>query len=194
MACDPQTLINNSSCIACNVPTGMQVPVLIYLLCQIQQTGPGGQLVTHFANSATVGTGATDLYSDSIPGNTLTVDGQRLVGQYVASASYGGVGYTATTAFTFAGQSIWSDAIVLSNPAMYDFLILITRSGTTTARCTVTLVRGYASASPSQVTGVLTTDLAGIDWTAANLLKFTGTSSTGAQAITAQQSFLQVYR
>jgi len=42
MACDPQTLINNASCIACNIPNGMQLPVLIYLLCQIQSNGGSG--------------------------------------------------------------------------------------------------------------------------------------------------------
>lgn len=51
MACDPQTLINNSSCIACNIPTGMQVPVLIYLLCQIQSGGGVGGGVQVFAAS-----------------------------------------------------------------------------------------------------------------------------------------------
>ncbi len=35
MACDPQTLIAGATCLECNVPPGMQLPVLIALAAQI---------------------------------------------------------------------------------------------------------------------------------------------------------------
>lgn len=51
MACDPQTLITQASCIQCQIPDGMKLPVLIYLFCQILAnggTGGGGsQLVPY---------------------------------------------------------------------------------------------------------------------------------------------------
>ena len=42
--CDPQSLVNspNVQCIYANIPPGMQLPVLISLLCQIVNNGTGG--------------------------------------------------------------------------------------------------------------------------------------------------------
>lgn len=57
MACDPQTLATQAACIECGIPPGMQMPVLIYLFCQILANGGGGggggtaQLVTYTAGT-----------------------------------------------------------------------------------------------------------------------------------------------
>ena len=41
-SCDPTTLATEATCINCNIPPGMYLPVLIYLFCQIASTGVGG--------------------------------------------------------------------------------------------------------------------------------------------------------
>jgi len=193
MACNVNTLLAQA---AAGGFFGCQDRELRIAIIQLLCNGGGGstQLINRFASVASSGTGATQLYSDSIPANTLTVDGQRIIAEYVAAASYGGVGYTATTNFTFAGQQIFNDAISLSNPANYDFDIIITRTGATTARATVTMNREYASAAPSQLNLVTTTDLSGINWAAANNFILTGTSSTGLQTVSALQAYALVLR
>jgi hypothetical protein len=40
--CDPQTLVNGATCIEQFVPSGMQLPVLIWLMCQVVANGGGG--------------------------------------------------------------------------------------------------------------------------------------------------------
>jgi len=194
MACDPQSLINNSSCIACNIPNGMQLPVLIYLLCQIQQSGSSAQLFSHYSNSSTSGTGATDLYSDSIPANTLTTAGQRIIAEYVAHNTYGGTPYNVNITISFAGQVIWSNTLSAANPADHDLRVQIVMTGTTTARTTVVENLSYAAASPSQTVGITTTDLVGLNFAQANNLKITGTVGDGTQSLTAQQGYGEVLR
>ncbi len=36
MACDPQSLITQAVCDLCIIPAGMQLPVMISLLCQVR--------------------------------------------------------------------------------------------------------------------------------------------------------------
>lgn len=193
MSCNVNTLLSQA---ATNGFFALQDRDLRISILQLLCSGGAGsvQLVSRFASVATSGTGATPLYSDSIPANTLSADGQRIIGEYVAAASYGGVGYNATTNFSFAGQTVFNDVIALANPANYDFSVIVTRTSSTTARVTVTMNREYAAAAPSQLVTVTTTDLAGINWANANNLVFTGTSSNAAQTVTALQSFLEVLR
>lgn len=42
MSCDPSTLVAQAACIECGIPPGLQMPVLIYLFCQILANGTGG--------------------------------------------------------------------------------------------------------------------------------------------------------
>lgn len=42
MSCDPSTLVAQAACVECGIPPGLQMPVLIWLFCQIQQNGVAG--------------------------------------------------------------------------------------------------------------------------------------------------------
>ncbi len=42
MSCDPQTLANQAACLECGIAPGMQMPVLISLMCQIRDNGSAG--------------------------------------------------------------------------------------------------------------------------------------------------------
>jgi hypothetical protein len=194
MACDPQSLVSAASCIECNVPNGMQLPLIIYLLCQIQSGGSSVQLFSHFTDAPTVSTNLTPLYTDTIPGNTLTVAGNKIVAEYIAAASFGGVAYSAATTFTFAGQSIWSQSTSLSTPASYDFTVIITMTGSSTARVTVIQKRDFGGGSPSDIVNIQMNDLVGLNWAISNNLVFNGQTSTAAQTVTAKQAYAQVLR
>jgi hypothetical protein len=50
IACDSTSLVANASCYECQIPQGMQMAVLIYLMCQIANNGTGGGAGATFGN------------------------------------------------------------------------------------------------------------------------------------------------
>jgi len=75
IACDAQSLITAAQCINCNIPLGMQFPVLIALMCQIANnpsSGGGGSGQVLQGNGAPVAPPPTAsspaLYSDLVSG------------------------------------------------------------------------------------------------------------------------------
>lgn len=66
MACDPQTLISEASCLLCTVPPGMWEAIKVSLLCQIAAGGGGGGggsgVTCGVANPVAAPTGTCGLY------------------------------------------------------------------------------------------------------------------------------------
>ncbi len=52
MACDPQTLISEASCLLCTVPPGMWEAIKVSLLCQIAGGGGGGGTIQVYTGAA----------------------------------------------------------------------------------------------------------------------------------------------
>lgn len=90
MACDPATLVDQARCIQCNVPPGAQLPVLIYLFCQIL-AGQGG------GGGGGGGAGQIVAYSVAPPANPADVTKPAI--------AYDPAGLLATLGWSVAGQA-----------------------------------------------------------------------------------------
>lgn len=131
---------------------------------------PGGVIFDHFADVGNVDTGEDDLYSDTIPASTLSVNGDKLVAQYsgifVSSA-------TATRRLKayFGGTLIYdSTALSLSVSADWDMSIIVIRESATVVRCSVKVNTTTASSAPYTAY----TRITGLTLTNTNILKITG--------------------
>lgn len=135
----------------------------------------GRVLFDHYATVGTSGTGETDLYSDTIPANTLTANGDKLRFEYAGSLVTAGTDGRRFQVY-FAGTEIadTSGASFTANDSwsVRGFLV---KTGTTTARASITIV------APSATLELFTfeTDLTGLDFTVSNIFKITGTNGVG---------------
>lgn len=140
-------------------------------------------LFDHSENAGNVGTTETDLYSDTIQGNTLGADGDKLEivygGLFVASAAakiinvyFGG---------TDIGNLIFtcSSTLVVSTNNYWDLKITLMRVSESSIRFTGSLIVNRASGLISTYTGEIT----GLDLTSENLLKITA-QETGVGSAT----------
>lgn len=115
------------------------------------------------------GTSETDLYTFPIPANTLTTNGEKIIARF--SGSFNDATGTETMKSYFAGTTTSNIGGIAGNPAGWDYEIMLTRSGTTTARVTVNFL------SDGIFKPGITTALTGLDFTTTNIFKITGTSS-----------------
>lgn len=115
------------------------------------------------------GTTETDLYSFTIPANTLVTNGEKIIARF--SGSFNDATGTETMKSYFAGTATSNIGGIAGNPANWDYQIMLTRSGTTTARVTVNFL------SDGIFKPGITTSLTGLDFTTTNIFKITGTSS-----------------
>lgn len=127
-----------------------------------------------FANTGNSGTTETDLYSFSVPANTLTADGESV------NAWYGGTFTDLTATVTlkayFGATTIFNTgSLTVSAAGGWKVEIDVIRSGTTTARAIV------SASTPGASTAVYTTqtDITSLDFTGAITIRITGTAGGG---------------
>jgi hypothetical protein len=137
---------------------------------------PRGVIADHFADAGNTTTTETDLYTDTTVANQLFIDGDKL------KATYAGIFVNSTSTKQlkayFAGTAIFdSTALTTSATTNWELKVMIIRSSSTTARCSVTLSLTGASTT----TATTYTALTGLTLSGTNILKITGTAaSTGA--------------
>lgn len=139
----------------------------------------GGAIFDHFADVGNTSTTETDLYSDSILGNTLAVTGAKLYATYaltiVSSATA-----TRQIRIYFAGTVIYdSTALTFTSAGNFTVDVWIIEDSSTSIRYRVIPHDGNGTAVVTVVPAV--GKLTGLTLTGANILKITGqAASTGA--------------
>lgn len=139
--------------------------------------GSGGNaLFSHYTDAGTSGTTETDLYSDTIAGNTLSTDGSSVFARYAGTLANS----TSTKQLKvyFAGRVVFdSGALNTTSAADWNIDVMIIRESATVARCTV--AANLTGASAQEFANY--TRIASINLTADQVLKITGTAAgTGA--------------
>lgn len=130
----------------------------------------GATLFTHFADVGNGTTVETDLYSDTIAAGQLSVNGQRLEGEY------GGIFVSSATAtreikLYFGGTAIFdTGALTLSLSSAWTLYATIIRVSATVVRYMISFTTEGAALSAYTATGELT----GLTLSATNVLKITG--------------------
>lgn len=133
----------------------------------------GGVIFDHYVNAGNTTTTETDLYSDSLAGSTMSVAGDKV------EANYDGIFVSSATATRrvrvyFAGTLIYdSTALGVTTSADWALIVRIIRVDSATVRCGVSANTTTASAAPY----CKYTEVGGLDLTAANILKITGTAA-----------------
>lgn len=126
-------------------------------------------LTTFYTDAANSGTIETDLYSYTIPANTIQANGKRVEAEY--SVNILGTGGTKYLKAYFAGTALNLSAT--SAAANSKVNVTVIKTGTTTARAIVSIT------FDNSATRVTETDLTGLDFTASNILKITGMADAG---------------
>lgn len=130
----------------------------------------GGTIFTYTTDAGNSTTTETDLYSDSIPANTLATNKDKLEGRYGGTFVSSGTA-TRQLRLYFGGTAIFdSGALSISLSASWDLEFLLARVSSTVVRYTVKLNTTGASASVYASVGELT----GLTLSNANVLKITG--------------------
>lgn len=132
----------------------------------------GGCISENFADAGSTGTSETDLYSYTIPGFCLDVNGHKI------EAKYAGIFVNSTSTkelkVKFAGTTIFdSGALTISASSSWELEILLIRVSSTVIRCTVKLNTSGASLSAYCTYTELTSQVL----TSGNILKITGTAA-----------------
>jgi hypothetical protein len=128
-----------------------------------------GLLFAHYADAGNVTTGETDLYSDSIPGGTLSTAGTAIC------ARYGGIFVNSSSTkdlrVYFGGSLIFdSGALTTSAATSWDISVMIVSESATVIRATVSATLTGASTSAFATT----TRLTGLTLSGSTTLKITG--------------------
>lgn len=133
--------------------------------------GLGGAVVDFTSDQNNTGTGETDLYSYTTPASTLAETGEKLIATYCGT--FNDASATAQIKAYFAGTAILdTGAITLSATGAWTVDILIIRTGASTARAMARLTTPTASKEVYSTQ----TDLTGLTFTNANIIKITGTA------------------
>lgn len=136
-------------------------------------------LFDHFADAGNVTTGETTLYTDTISGGYLSVNGQKI------EAQYGGLFVSSATAtreikIYFAGTVIFdSGALTLSISSAWTVYVSIIRVSSTKVRYMVSMTTEGAALAAYTAVGELT----GLSFPSDSILKITG-QAAGAGAAT----------
>lgn len=126
-------------------------------------------LTTFYTDAANTGTTETDLYSYTIPANTIQANGKRVEAEY--SVNILGTGGTKYLKAYFAGTALNLSAT--SAAASSKVNVTVIKTGTTTARALVSIT------FDNSATRITETDLTGLNFTASNILKITGMADAG---------------
>lgn len=133
----------------------------------------GGPIFDHYADAGNTTTGETDLYSDTIPANALSANGQKITaninGTFVSSASA-----TRQLKVYFAGSSIANTGALTTAAAQswtIDILLIRVSSTVVRYRVFITTTTGAGAAAFSEV---VVGELTSLTLTGTNILKTTG--------------------
>lgn len=122
----------------------------------------GGTIFDHYVNAGNTTTSETDLYNDSIAGQTLVANGDKITARYagifVSSATatrdvrvYFGTGGGSTLIFD-------SGAIITASASNWDVSVLVIRVSSSVVRCTTTMsattALGQVYSQYTEVTGL----------------------------------------
>lgn len=132
----------------------------------------GGALFDHFVDAGNTTTSETDLYSDSIPASTLSVNGHKI------EAKYGGTFVNSTSTkqlrVYFGGTQVFdSGALTISGSSDWSVELLVIRVSSSVVRVTVRANTSGASTGSY----AKTTEVTGLTLTNAQILKITGTAA-----------------
>jgi hypothetical protein len=146
-------------------------------------------LANFYADVSSSSTNETDLYSYTLPANTLTADGQALRGYVIWCPTYGGVSHTSTPRLYFAGTNIVGTVFATSYNDIYSRKIEfeIIRTSSSTYRVYY-IGFGVGSVNINQTS--LVQDIA-INWTVTNILKLTGQTTNATYPVKGQM--MRVY-
>lgn len=142
-----------------------------------QRVGIEGKTYDYTADVGTPASSTeTDLFTTTLPYQYFTQDGDALRGEYALTAVSTG-GATKRVRVYFAGTSIY-DSGTASIIASTDInvTVLLTRTGSSTARAVVKVVTSTAAIGYSTTITKLTSQT----WTGTNIIKVTGASGAGA--------------
>jgi hypothetical protein len=122
-----------------------------------------------YADAANTGTTETDLYTYTIPGNTVNYDGKQVIAKY--SVNILGTGGSKYLRAYFAGTAL--NLNLTTAAANTEMEVTIIRTSATTARALVRIAFDNASVRVTE------TDLTGLNFTIGNILKITGMADAG---------------
>ena len=135
-----------------------------------------------YADANNSGTTETDIFSKTVAGNTLSVEGDKLTGQFVFTMN--DVTATATIQVYFGGTSIENTgALTVNTTGAATADVTVIRTGSSTARAIVSVNTPGATV----MNHITETDLTGRDFSGNNILKLTaqaGGISGGSNDIT----------
>ena len=127
-------------------------------------------LFDYYADVGNGTTVETDIFSSSIAADTLVDNGDKIVAEYtILTAAHG----TATRQIIvyFGGSARFTGTAIATVAAQaWKLTVTVIKTGTTTGRIGVLLNTGATNQSAE-------VDMTGLDFTAANVLKFTGTAA-----------------
>ena len=131
----------------------------------------GQILADNTADANNTGTGETDLYSYTTVASQLANTGEKLIAIY--AGTFNDITATGQLQIYFAGTNIGNTgALTISATGGWEISVIIIRTGSSTARASVSVT------TPGASTAVYTTesDLTGLTFTNTNILKITGTA------------------
>jgi hypothetical protein len=134
-------------------------------------TFPINSLFDHYADAGSVGTGETDLYSDSVAGGTLANNGDKIQANY--GCTLANSTSTKRVRLYFAGTAIFdTGALTISGSSEIVIDALLMQDSSTSIRYAIKATTTGASTGGYASVGKLT----GLTLSGANILKITGQS------------------
>lgn len=141
----------------------------------------GGTVFDHYTDTASTSTDGTedDLYSDTIPANTLTANGAKLKGEY-GVLIVGSATATRRVQAYFGGTKVLdSGTLTFASGGNATIDVTVIRETSSVVRVIARLVPGGITQQPI----VTYTRITGLDFTATKVIKITGIAAgTGAAA------------
>jgi len=165
-----------------------EVPTKNAIRDKIESLSAGSGFATidaQYTDANNTGTSATDLYSTTIPANTLTANGQSI--QFEAAGVFNDATATVNVDLLFAGTAIGgAGALTITGTGPWSVKGTIIRTGTNTARAYSVISIDNSS---NKIYSTVTIYGSGLDFTTTNVLKIRGTAGGGgggSNDITAQ--------
>jgi len=165
-----------------------EVPTKNAVRDKIESLSAGSGFATidaQYTDANNTGTSATDLYSTTIPANTLTANGQSI--QFEAAGVFNDATATVNVDLLFAGTAIGgAGALTITGTGPWSVKGTIIRTGTNTARAYSVISIDNSS---NKIYSTMTIYGSGLDFTTTNVLKIRGTAGGGgggSNDITAQ--------
>lgn len=151
----------------------------------------GGAIVDHYVDANNGTTVETDLYSDSLAGGTLGVNGDKILAQY-GGVFAGSATSTQTLRVYFGGTKIFDSGALAIGAVTdsFDLYISVIRVSATVVRCTVSVTTNFATLNASATY----TEVTGLTLANSQILKITGQAGGvggGSNQITAKHGYVE---